>query len=281
MKRGIIVFIVVLIIAILTYFWLLESAQTADSAAAPEEPMTKGPEVSMERTPRNREESPAGGILGFREDFQQQDDEPMFLWPPPKPSVYTEIPLSALTEDSVNLENLDDLNSLIRDALERGEYYDTGYYGIPEQPDGFVLVTRLEKIEVDGSPVALSERWVTEVDQQVDFNLSRYLKSLFVADEGFYRVIAFVVTSQDITSWGETVSAKVFEKMISEANPSLMNSTAKQSVTDTHTIYALIYEFAKGCEDCNSETQVKQLIPGKIQSRTHLYKANIWRDEKD
>ena len=263
------------LIAILSYVWI-ELKQHPNPSAMAEPKSAKRPNA-------NKERKPSEGILRLREDYNvsSKTDEPMFLWPPPKPSVYTEIPLSALTEDNINLDNLKDLNSLIRKALERGQYYDTGYYGIPNQPDGFVLVTRLEKIEEDGSPVELSERWVTEVDQKSDFNLSRYLKSLFVAEEGYYRVIAFVVTSEDITSWGETASAKEFEKMISEASPSLMKSTASQPLSDTHALYALIYEFAKDCEDCNNKAKVKQLIPGKIQSRTHLYKANIWRDDKD
>ena len=208
---------------------------------------------------------------------------PAFKWPPPKPSAHTEVPLSILGINSNNVANLNRLNRAIRSALERGEYFDTSYYRIPDQDDGFVLVTRLEKITPEGGILESNERWPKEIKRRSDFNLSNYLTRLFYADEGLYRIIAFVVTSRDIPSWAQAVTAKESKQWISEGAPALKRSIAAKNVTDSHKVFALIYEFAKGCDDCTNQktNDVMQLIPGSIQSRKHLQQARIWHDETD
>ena len=247
----------------------MRRAKEARERAANQRATAKPPPPSAQLPPSNQ---PQGG---------SKQQYPAFQWPPPKPSAHTELPMAILGLSATNQTNLTRLNRAIRDALERGEYFDTSYYRIPNQEDGFVLVTRLEKITPEGGIVDGNDRWPKQAKRSSDFNLSDYLTRLFYADEGLYRIIAFVVTAEDIPSWSKAVTAKESKQWISDGAPALKRSIAAQKVTDSHRVFALIYEFAKSCDDCtNQETNdVMQLIPGTIQSRMHLQQARIWHTE--
>ena len=94
-------------------------------------------------------------------------------------------------------------NTLLKIALNQAGYYETSYYSVP---DGYALVCRLEKIEEDGRPVELPARWGTGIQTIKRFSLGRYLRALFVAPPGYYRLIVFVVSPHSFTQSSQSIS---------------------------------------------------------------------------
>ena len=97
-------------------------------------------------------------------------------------------------------------------ALETNGYVERSFYRTPH--GGVALVTRLERINDDGSPVADATRWpASSRRDDSTASLYRFLMGLFYVDPGRYRVIVFVlqnlpfaqspqnVTSEDARAW--------------------------------------------------------------------------------
>jgi hypothetical protein len=77
-------------------------------------------------------------------------------------------------------------------ALERKGYVERSFFTTPA--DGVVLVTRLERINEDGSSVADLQRWppVGEAARS-SVGFAQFLRGLFYVDPGRYRVIVFIL----------------------------------------------------------------------------------------
>jgi len=205
------------------------------------------------------------------------NDRQEFPWPPARPSSFTQVPLSLFDMQPNQRVVLGQLDQSIRRSLAKGGYHDASYYSIPGQPNAFALVTRLEKYHLDGSNVDQEDRWVSKLERHSSFSLGRYLKSLFFAEKGNYRIIVFVVTAQDIQQWSKPVQAQVAKNWIAQGRPSLPSQVQRQPMKAQHKVFALIYEFEKNCDSCeNLDTAIIQAIPGRLQTKEHLSMTSVW-----
>ena len=100
------------------------------------------------------------------------------------------------------------------------------------------VVTRLERINTDGSPTAEAERWPAAAQpHQSARSLFDFLQGLFFVDPGHYRVIVFVLqdlpfsTAQQAQTW-----------LVSGTNI-LPRAIANLPFGDAH-VTVLVYEFA-------------------------------------
>jgi hypothetical protein len=155
---------------------------------------------------------------------------PKFPWPPPVASSFVTIPLRGLLASSripdyfveywyphnqyLSPEQyrklrdrrapvLYDANALLVFALARSGHYEISYYSVP---DGFALVSRLEQIETDGSPKSSPTRRDTRERDIGSFSLRTYLRALFLAAPGYYRLVVFVVTPHPFSQSAQSVS---------------------------------------------------------------------------
>jgi hypothetical protein len=62
-------------------------------------------------------------------------------------------------------------------------------------PYGFAMLTGVEQIKADGSPLDAPRRWLAE--PAIDFSLANYMHLLLSAPVGRYRAIIFVVTTEE------------------------------------------------------------------------------------
>ena len=109
---------------------------------------------------------------------------PRFPWPPPAASAYYVLPGDLLK----NLSTVGQVSAKIISALEQNGYVERSFY--ETEGGGVALVTRLERINDDGSSVAEPDRWSAGDRSTTD--LMQFLRGLFFADPGHYRVIVFV-----------------------------------------------------------------------------------------
>jgi hypothetical protein len=89
-------------------------------------------------------------------------------------------------------KTLGDINQVLSNALAQVGYGTTGYYSYP---DGFALATRMEQIFPDGRPMSPPARFSDSPPMPRTFTL-QYFEHLFVPQQGFFRIVVFIVTDQ-------------------------------------------------------------------------------------
>lgn len=186
-----------------------------------------------------------------------------FPWPPPEPSARMGLP----REPFGDAADLAAVATLLIAPLRASGYWE---YSFHRAPNGFALVTRLERINQDGSRVAESLRYRRPGDRE-PFSLSAYIRRLFFAPEGYYRLIVFVVTDRPFTATGAAIEEPEALRLLREGANVLPPEFKRMEFSAGHGIDALIYEFRKGARD----TRAVLLLPGRLGPRVHFDKAGM------
>jgi hypothetical protein len=126
---------------------------------------------------------------------------PVFPWPPPQPSTHMMLNRRLYEHDPVFKEGnrvptLGEVADIFYEILFEAGYWEQVYYALPDR-SGIALVTRLERINVDGSPVKGSERFVGP-SMRRGFSLKEIIKKLLFEPEGFFRLGVFVLTDRPV-----------------------------------------------------------------------------------
>lgn len=195
----------------------------------------------------------------------------------PQASTFTTIPKEYFQRlaksDKITLGNI---GAYLLESLSSAGYSDGSFYSISGIPDGFVLVTRLEQIEKDGTPKSGMERWSLKVDPVSQFSLGAYLKALFTAQPGYFRLIIFVISPDAVLTSDQPLEETQASTLLTFGMPQLPNRFDDEIFTAKHNCTALIYEFEKE----KGIKEAKTLIPSSIPGAEHLAKAGIWKQLK-
>lgn len=193
---------------------------------------------------------------------------PEFPWPPPASSARAQVPIHMLRTKDDLPATLGDIAEALTDALEDAGYAEYSFLHVPR---GFALVTRLEQTRADGSPLEGSQRWVREVQLLKDFSLQGYIRALFSAPIGYYRVIAFVATPHSLLQDAERlVNEEEAMLWLWEGGSSLPDEI--RDLPADVAVTALIYEFERPGRTAAPLFR----RPGRIPARAHLENARIW-----
>ncbi|UAK24523.1 hypothetical protein [Sphingomonas nostoxanthinifaciens] len=161
------------------------------------------------------------------------------------------------------------VDTLLTRALARIGFVESGRYRVP---GGFVLVTRMERFRPDGTSWA-PDRFTIDDSAAVhlgSFSLGDYLRALFTAPEGQYRVLAFVVTDQPVTQTGSGLSADAASELVSSGATDLPETYARLRFTPAHRVVALVYEFRRV-----GSAQPSLRLPSDLQGLTHLQQVGL------
>jgi hypothetical protein len=189
---------------------------------------------------------------------------PLFPIPAPKPSAFYQLPATRFA----NLATLGDVDKLLSKAFNKCGYVQRSYFSVPK---GFAVVTQLEKIMTDGSP-DINNRWVTDgFASDSDFDLSIFIKRLFVAEIGYYRCIVFIVTPINYQINNNPPSKSEAQGWLFNGALSLPESIKKINLNDQYNYNALIYEFEKS-QNANEATFINSSSNTVL---VHLQKARI------
>jgi hypothetical protein len=192
---------------------------------------------------------------------------PSFPWPPPPASARDQLSAAWLINRS-GTTLLGDVDNRLRAALDAAGYTERKYMAAP---GGFVLVTRLEQMEPDGTPKPGQERWAAEPGPLRRFSLGDYLRALLTANPGYYRVMALVVTPEAFAETGAPVSREAAMAWLTEGLNRLPEEVASIAWTSAFSCTALVYEF----ELPDRGGEARQVLPGRLTGRTHLDKAHL------
>lgn len=198
---------------------------------------------------------------------------PEFPWPPPKASAFTVIPSEFFKKPLANIVYLSDLDRKLSTTLDSAGYFEKSYYYVP---DGFAIVTLLEQISPDGTSKGIPDRWAAHIKPLNKFSFAPYLKALFTANPGYYRIIVFIITPIPFSQKEAMVRSDEARGWLSSGLNKLPNSIGKQKYSEDYTCTALIYEF----EQSGSGKEAALDVPTHLglSGRDHLIKARLWSE---
>ncbi len=159
-----------------------------------------------------------------------------FPWPPPNPSFQ-----STLGADLyAGVQTLGDMNERLSAALERIGIPDfrRRYYPVP---NGFALVTSLEKIDDEGRPT--ENRWSQDIYVLDPPSIGNWLWALVNARSGRFRVIAIIVTSDDVDTDGSVGDRDEATGWLNSGLSALNSDRAECAFGSKHRVTVLVYEF--------------------------------------
>jgi hypothetical protein len=194
---------------------------------------------------------------------------PAFDWPPPRPTARRTLARQLVaTSDTPTLGGVADR---LQAALESAGYVEYGYYRLA--PGGFALATRLERIHSDGRPLAEPKRWELARKPLERFDLNEYLRALFDAAPGRFRIIVFAVTAAPLAAGADPPSAAAAVGWPKQGGAVLPPALRGQAYADGFQTHALIYEFeARG--DAKDAVFLSQ---SAITGEAHLRQAKLLR----
>jgi hypothetical protein len=193
---------------------------------------------------------------------------PEFPWPPPEASATAIVPQLFLA-NSKGSTTLKDVDRRLTGALERNGYFESSYYAVPQ---GFALVTKMEQIKANGQSSDKTVRWIVNRQPLQKFSLQEYLRALFGAAPGRYRIIVFVVTPHPFSQSDAVVTPKEGSRWLREGLNQLPTPIGHLSFDDLNCT-ALIYEFVRTSDVADPELQ----RPSQLSGRDHLEMSGIWR----
>ncbi len=189
---------------------------------------------------------------------------PEFPFPPPAPSCQLDI--SAYFTDKAKLGPLaDHLNQ----AFQGTGYYERKYYYVP---GGFAMATRMEQFNADGSCKGEPGRWSTKPVREESFEWLAYLKALFSAEPGYFRVFVFVVSDQPwVVDRTRTITSKEAGSWLHGGTHLLPDAIRQQPIRMDHRVSVLIYEYEV------SEATHKSSFskPSRLGPQDHMEKSRL------
>jgi hypothetical protein len=187
---------------------------------------------------------------------------PYLEWPPPEASATLVLPQRFF----VGATFLSHIATRLEDALQAGGYE----YRFLGAPNGFALISRIERIREDGAPDASPGRW--DLDRKIEWSLPALLRGLFSAPEGYFRVIVLVVTNEEFGQSGHRASSEEALKWLRFGLNALPPAIGALPVESRVRCTALVYEFSS--QGFDGVAVVKR--PGRFEARHHLEKAGLW-----
>jgi hypothetical protein len=184
-------------------------------------------------------------------------DLPDFPFPPPAASTLYVLPRDVFPD----APTIGQVTLSIISALERNGYVERGFFRT--QPDGIALVTRLERINDDGTPYPEANRWPA---QARDRTLGQILWSLFYVDPGRYRVIVFVLNDVPFSTSGKEPTSDEAREWLRTGANALPSDIADESY-GSRKCTGLVYEF--------SSDGRARLVQSSVTAKQHLEKSGV------
>jgi len=230
------------------------STITAPAPAAPPPPPVESRSRGLSVPPRAAPAAPAPGPSAV----------PVFPWPPPAASASYVLPHDLFKDRNT----IGQSTAAIVAALESEGYVDRSFFATPA--GGVALVTRLERINDDGSHVVETQRWpAVGKDQQYSstLDLTRLLRGLFFAEPGRYRIIVFILQNEAFSQSETRISEEDAQAWLHKGLNVLPPELADRSF-DKGDCTALIYEFVNTGGGVHT-------VESQITGRQHLRMAGL------
>ena len=243
------------LLALLAPVLLVGCGDQATNTSAPRSPNTTTPANTSAPAPSGANPDTSAAAI------------PAFPWPPPRASARHVVPWKFLRNPE-GPTLLRDVSARLEQAFDSAGYSDRSWYSVP---NGFALVSQLEQFRADGTPLDGPARWAVKVTPGPILNFSDYVRALFTAPRGHYRVIAFVVTDQPFTQARRELNREEAEELIRGGVDRLPSFIGEREYTQDFNCTAMIYEY----EQTSSGRPARFRLPSALTGRTHLEMARL------
>jgi hypothetical protein len=187
---------------------------------------------------------------------------PEFPWPPPAASASYVLPDNLFQPRHTMGEEV----AFILYALERNGYVERSFFR--SGAGGVALVTRLERIDEDGTSFPEQQRWSSGAPRfRSTADLFMILRGLFFVDPGHYRIIVFILQDAPFSQSSEAVSAAEAAGWLRSGTDVLPPEVAARPFAGNHCT-VLIYEFA-------SDGTTVRSVESRLTGKRHLEKAGV------
>lgn len=187
----------------------------------------------------------------------------VFPVPFPDPSTFYDIPANFFNGD----KTFGDIDQELENALNGCRYDVKKYYYVP---DGFALVTQMEKINKDGTSLPPPDRWSNSINGEINDPIN-YLKSLFSAPTGDFRVFVFIVTDIDLTSNNQQITENEALSWLGNGFTALPENIRQLPFDSSYHFTLLVYHYTK----TGSGEDPVLVINDPLTGRTHYEKAGL------
>lgn len=191
---------------------------------------------------------------------------PRFPFPPPMATATQIISPKIFA----NHRTYGEIDKTIGECLNESGYVSSKrqYYAIP---NGYALVTRLEKINKDGSPRLGEERWEAQVKSTFkEFSVLDYLKALVMGEEANFRVLVFMITDIPLIQSDEITEMTTAKSWLKKGMNALPNDLAILEFTNRHKVNLLLYEFTQ-----HESGKATLLQESRVDIEDHMMKTGI------
>jgi hypothetical protein len=187
---------------------------------------------------------------------------------PPKATATVPVPLH-LIKGGISLGELAERLGRVMDSVG---YVEKSFYSLDAVDNkGCAIVTHIEQIKADGTPVAKG-RWSFELPSYENFSVQTFLAALFTAQPGYYRLIALVVSEKPLVEKQNPPSPSQAEELIhGPKSPPLSLWTIP--VTSAYRCIAYIYEFER---PTRSHDPAFMKDSPDVTAQTHLASTGLW-----
>jgi hypothetical protein len=200
-------------------------------------------------------------------DLATESSLPEFPWPPPASSASYVLPNAFFAKTPT----MGSAVELILASLERNGYVERSFFRTKE--GGVALVTRLERINDDGSSATASERWPSEaISRSGSLDLFKFWRGLFFVQPGHSRIIVFILERFPFTQDDKGVTSSEANSWVHIGSDVLPPAVRQLSFSSTSSAIAhcdaLIYEFA-------NDGSVERKVDSRLTGKQHLEKSGI------
>ncbi|MGJ8680588.1 hypothetical protein [Paraglaciecola sp.] len=196
-----------------------------------------------------------------------------FPWPIPSPSSQIDFTLYSKREIERIRPTYGQANRRLQRLLFRADYTNQRYYLLNKASlQGFAIATQLEQIDVNALPLPDPNRWSADVVEASLFSMSEFLKALLQADQGYFRVLVFVISNKALTYSKEEATKETASKWLEQGQNRLFEEVIDWPYTQQSTISVLVYEFE---HDENTNTYIQRQSPPRHTAKTHLNSTDL------
>jgi Carboxypeptidase regulatory-like domain len=199
---------------------------------------------------------------------------PAFPTNPPTASTRAVLPALVLASGQAT-RTFGDIDTILSSALSQVGYGTKGYWSYP---GGFAVATLMEQIYPDGKSMAPPARF-SNAPPIPSFFTVQYFKNLFVAQQGYFRIIVFIVTNQPIVESDTPPTEKDAVGWTSAGGNALPYAIASTALAGDTKVTAFIYEFEDSrANDASQFNLLNQNTPNIVLLTTeqHLRAAGLW-----
>lgn len=164
---------------------------------------------------------------------------------------------------------LADFDATFRRALRAAGYSEIRYFAVPA---GFAMVTRVERMEIDGAPAPPATRWTIQASSVQTLSLISRLRDFFLAQPGHFRILVFIVSSLPFHQAPRGATRDEAVAWLDAGVNVLPAHIASQPAGEAATATVLVYEFVQ--PEAGRPAQLQR--PGQFTVQQHLERAGVW-----